>query len=285
MRLSAVIIARNEHDLLAQALQSVRGIDETIVVDTGSTDDTREIARRFTDKVFDHPWGDDFAAARNTAIEHATGDWCMTIDADWRLVSPVAEVRAAVKKLAAAGQRSGFCTAVYPNGQHHQTAVLYARDVRWIGRVHEHLDVSTTVRTGIRFSIGDSPSRAADPERNLRILMKSDLSLPRNQFYIGREHYERGQYVLAVWWMQEYLEHGQFLGEIAEAWLTLAKAYWALSKGDKARAACLECIRQLPDFAEALRFMGVIHNEPWRTHWKRLATAATNDGVLFVRPQ
>lgn len=286
MRLSAVLIAKNEASMLAQALASVKGCDEIVVVDTGSTDATREIARRFTDRVFDFPWGDDFAAARNAAIDHATGDWLLTIDADWTLETPIGKVRAEAEAAAAAGHKAVLCTAAYPNGQTHQTAVLYARDpaVRWVGAVHECLSLPASAAADIRFAIGSSPNRDADPDRNLRILLKSDLTHPRHQFYLGRECYEHGQHINAIWWLQEYLTHGQFIGEIAEAHLTIAKAYWALAKGDKAREACLEAIRVNPDFAEALRFMGAIHNEPWRSRWLRLAAAATNEGVLFVRP-
>ena len=60
-----------------------RGIfDEIIVVDTGSTDRTREIAREFGARVVDFAWIDDFAAARNVALSHATGDYAFWLDAD-----------------------------------------------------------------------------------------------------------------------------------------------------------------------------------------------------------
>jgi glycosyltransferase involved in cell wall biosynthesis len=64
-------------------LGSVRGIfDEIVVVDTGSVDRTREIAREHGAKVFEFAWIDDFAAARNAALDHATGDYAFWLDAD-----------------------------------------------------------------------------------------------------------------------------------------------------------------------------------------------------------
>ncbi len=80
------LIVRNEEYDLPTCLQSIAGIaDEIIVVDTGSTDRTKEVAAGFKAKVFDFPWVDDFAAARNESIRHATGEWVFWMDADERV--------------------------------------------------------------------------------------------------------------------------------------------------------------------------------------------------------
>ena len=77
------MIVRDEEENLPHCLESVRGIfDEIVVVDTGSIDRTREIAREFGAQVFDFAWIDDFAAARNAALAHATGDYAFWLDAD-----------------------------------------------------------------------------------------------------------------------------------------------------------------------------------------------------------
>jgi GT2 family glycosyltransferase len=82
-RVTLTMIVRDEQDNLPRALESVRGsFDEIVVVDTGSTDRTREIAREFGARVFDFAWIDDFAAARNVALSHATGDFAFWLDAD-----------------------------------------------------------------------------------------------------------------------------------------------------------------------------------------------------------
>lgn len=87
--LSLCLIARNEEQNIERCLSSVRGlVDEIIVVDTGSTDRTKEIVRRFTEKIFDLPWNNDFAAAKNEALKQATGDWILVLDADEGVSSP-----------------------------------------------------------------------------------------------------------------------------------------------------------------------------------------------------
>ncbi len=76
MTTSLCLMVRNEEAALPGCLQSAADLaDEIIVVDTGSTDRTKEIAANFGAKVFDFPWCDDFAAARNECIRHATGEW------------------------------------------------------------------------------------------------------------------------------------------------------------------------------------------------------------------
>lgn len=81
--LSACIIARDEEERLPRCLASLAGVaDEIVVVDTGSKDRTVEIAREAGARVCHFEWCDDFAAARNTAVDAATGQWVLSIDAD-----------------------------------------------------------------------------------------------------------------------------------------------------------------------------------------------------------
>ncbi len=85
--LSVCLIVRNEARFLANCLRSVQAVaDEIVVVDTGSTDATVEIARTFGAQVYHYRWHNDFAAARNYALEQATGDWILQLDADEELL-------------------------------------------------------------------------------------------------------------------------------------------------------------------------------------------------------
>lgn len=77
------MITKNEEKSLSNCLNSVKDIaDEIIIVDTGSTDNTKGIAKEFNAKVIDFEWADDFSAARNESLRHATKDWVLVLDAD-----------------------------------------------------------------------------------------------------------------------------------------------------------------------------------------------------------
>lgn len=83
MTISLCMIVKNEERILARCLESVADLmDEIIIVDTGSTDKTKEIAARYTDKIYDFTWIDDFSAARNFAFSKANMDYIYSADAD-----------------------------------------------------------------------------------------------------------------------------------------------------------------------------------------------------------
>lgn len=86
MKLSFCIITKNEAHQIRDCLNSVRDlVNEIILVDTGSTDGTPEVAKNLGAKVYEFTWCDNFAAARNTALKYVTGDWVLVLDADERL--------------------------------------------------------------------------------------------------------------------------------------------------------------------------------------------------------
>lgn len=279
------MIARNEASCIDRALESVKGFDEIIVVDTGSDDRTVEIAQSRGATVHDFEWVDNFAAARNFAIEKATGDWIVSIDADHVLLTPAHEVRGIIEGAVGQGHRALYCETTWPSNPQfkHWFAVIFHRDVRWIGRVHEVLD-TPAVRVPIVYEIHHSEAKNRDPDRNLRILQKSDKTQARTQFYIAREYADRGKHEPAIHWMQEYLANtGKYQPEICEAHMTIAKGCWALGLGDLARRAAMQAVIENPMCKEALLLMADYYAEPWRTRWKTLASAATNEGVLFIR--
>ncbi len=84
-RLSVIIITKNEVDNIRACLESVQWVDEIIVVDAGSSDGTAFIARKFTDKVYVHDDWPGFGRQKNRALEHASGDWVLSLDADERV--------------------------------------------------------------------------------------------------------------------------------------------------------------------------------------------------------
>lgn len=104
-KISLCMIVKNEEANMARCLNSVSGIaDEIIIVDTGSSDNTRQIAHKYGAKVHFHPWAEDFSAARNASLELATGDWILFLDADEELAPGSAE---ALRQIVEAGSGAG----------------------------------------------------------------------------------------------------------------------------------------------------------------------------------
>ena len=145
---SLCLIVKNEEANLPACLQSATGLaDEVIVVDTGSTDRTKEVAARLGARVFDFAWVDSFAAARNECLRHATGDWIFWLDADDRLD---ADNRAKLQALFAdlpAGHVAYVmkCLCLPDPVSKAATLVDHVRlfrrhpDLRWEHRVHEQV--------------------------------------------------------------------------------------------------------------------------------------------------
>ena len=94
------MIVRDEAFFLARCLDAVADhVDEIVIVDTGSRDQTREIAARYTDNICQFDWVDDFAAARNYSLSKASGDWILVLDAD-ELIEPgdMAKLRQTIRQ-------------------------------------------------------------------------------------------------------------------------------------------------------------------------------------------
>ncbi len=206
-RLSLCMIVKNEQEMLPACLASVRGVvDEMIIVDTGSVDRTKEIALAAGAKVVDFAWCDDFAAARNAALPHVTGQWILVLDADERLVARDAgEIRRAIQDpsldlgllpLHSASRVDARDEEVLSGEARRGEAVLLPRllrrtpDLFWDGVVHEHVAHWIAKRVercrGVAASIvhlGAVPSvreARAKSERNIQLLRRRAQLEPQN---------------------------------------------------------------------------------------------------------
>ena len=98
IKISACYIVKNEENNLKRSIDSlINAVDEIIVVDTGSTDRTIEIAESYNAKIFNYVWNDDFSTPRNLAIDNSNGDWIIFLDADEFFINPK-KVRQAIEK-------------------------------------------------------------------------------------------------------------------------------------------------------------------------------------------
>lgn len=139
--LSAALIVRDEERHLPSCLASLRGrVDEIVVVDTGSRDRSREVARDFDARVLERPWTGDFAAARNASIDASLGEWILYIDADETVV---AFDRGEVEGELADARLAAYTVLFRPRAgytRYREHRLFRNRpDLRFVGLIHESL--------------------------------------------------------------------------------------------------------------------------------------------------
>ena len=159
--LSLVMIARNEARCIERCLSSVRAhVDAMLVLDTGSTDGTPEIARRNGARVEHFVWCDDFAAARNAALAHADADWSLVLDADEWLFSG-ADALHVLRT-----QAPSYTGVLRVDNLYGVDAAHASRSVSWLSRV---------LPRGARYEgrIHEQPS-APGPRRRLPVIVQHD---------------------------------------------------------------------------------------------------------------
>ena len=264
MRISLCMIVRQEEETLERCLESIAdAVEEIIIVDTGSTDRTKEIARRFTDKIYDFPWVEDFAAARNFAFSKGTGEYLLWMDADDILPQEEREKLLALKD----DLRKNPCDVVmmlYDTGfdENGQANFSYYRErllrrcpqARWQGRVHEVIPPFGQVRyEEIHFQHRKEKQEYSD--RNLRIyekmLAEGEKLNAREWFYYGRELFAHGKYEQAAEVFREFLENPEgWLENKLEAVRMLAHCLQAVGKVEEGISVLLEGLKFAPPTGE-----------------------------------
>lgn len=290
MKLSVVLIARNEEALIGRCLKSVSGADEIIVLDTGSTDRTAGLASESGAKVIakEYVWEDSFCKARNKAKSYASGDWILSIDAD-EFLEPdgIDKVRRAI-------ENAGDATVIdiyleSENGkERHRFPRLFKNcpEINWCGSIHNYLNKVADKWEDIVITYGYSPTHGTDPDRSLRLLEQAVIDEPkssRNWYYLGREYQYKHRWAASEVALRKALDMSRWSPEIADSRFLMARALWNLQRGNEAREECLKAIGVNPNFKEALLFMGDMCYPGSRSAWHRYAGTATNEGLLFVR--
>lgn len=195
------MIAKDEAPVLRRCLEAARGaVDEIVLVDTGSRDETPQIAAEMGAKVFHHPWQDDFSEARNHSLDHATGDWALWLDADELLQPGGAEaIRAAVKDARAAGYYLRF-TDMLDDGKatHYLMPRLFLLrpEIRFVNVFHEQilasveryarahgLGVGTCDAKVLHYGYGESEMRRKGKVERMNRLFRKQLERHPNDAY------------------------------------------------------------------------------------------------------
>ena len=219
--ISVCVIAKNEQDNIGCCLDSTKSFaDETIVVDTGSTDATAKIARSHSAKVFSFPWIDDFSAARNFALDQASGDWIVFLDADEYIsASSAKNVRPLVNRIHGDRNIEAVCLFMeHTNGVNApviattQSVRLLRRSpsIRYQGRIHEAIfkhgrgpkTIFEKTPTIVLRHTGYQDETLPDKARRNLILLKQELADGHASFltyyYLSQSYIVLKQYDKAI---------------------------------------------------------------------------------------
>lgn len=253
--ISLCMIVKNEEDVLARCLNSVRDlVDEIIIVDTGSADRTKEIASAFTEKLYDFTWQDDFAAARNASFEKAKMEYCMWLDADDVLLEADRQRFRRMKETMSGREdivMLPYHTAFDAQGRpvfiyYRERLVKNSGNFHWEGEIHEAITPSGQIFYG-EPCVTHRKMNQGDPRRNLRILENKRRAgrpfCPREKFYYGQELYFNGKYEDAIRALKAFLrEKDGWTENKLEACKTLADCYRRQGREDQAAEALLKSL-------------------------------------------
>ncbi len=201
-KISLCMIVKNEEDVIERCLQSVCNlVDEIIIVDTGSKDNTKQIAKKFTDKIFDFTWCDDFSKARNYAISKASYEYIMWLDSDDVVPKETFDFLLKQKqKLTKDCYMLKYNVAFdneKPTFSFYRERILKNNEsCKFVGAVHECIVPFGEIEK-FNVAINHKKIRVGDTNRNLKIynkLKKQRKFNAREQYYYSRELFDHKKY-------------------------------------------------------------------------------------------
>jgi tetratricopeptide (TPR) repeat protein len=271
-RVSLCMIVKNEESNLAECLRPVTHlVDEIIVVDTGSTDGTRDVACGLGAKVVDFPWTDSFAAARNESLRHATCDWVFWVDADDRFDD---KNRSGLQRLFGLLGTENHCYMMkqwsLPDARSGSALVvdhvrLFRRQpgVRWYHRVHEQV-LPALREVGAKLvwtdlvihhlGYRDAAVREHKLERNLRLMLldyEENPDEPFTLFNLGATYLDMGDFDKAMAYLERCLVTLPAATTFGpKVFGLLARAKRTLGQIDEGLRYCREGKERYPEDAE-----------------------------------
>lgn len=214
------MIVKNEEAVIGRCLESVSKIvDEINIVDTGSIDQTKEIVAKYTNRIFDFTWIDDFAVARNYAFQQATSDYILWLDADDVFWEQDQEAFLKLKNtldshVDAVSMNYNLAFDEEKNvtsSLRRYRLVKREKGFKWIGAVHEYLEVHGNLYES-DVSVSHMPL-SHDHHRNIRIYENLSLSgkefSPRDLFYYANELLDHGKIEKAIEYYLRFLKTKQ----------------------------------------------------------------------------
>lgn len=272
MKLSVCLIVKNEEKVLSRCLACAKNIaDQIVVVDTGSTDKTKEIAQKYTKDIFDFEWCNDFSKARNFAFSKATCDFVMWLDADDIITQTNIKK---IKKIKSQLQNVDIVMAKYcicfdqngkPTYSFFRERIMRRGKYFWQGFIHEAI-VPTGNVLYTDFEIWHKKISASDPRRNLKIYLAhkkaGEVFDARSQYYFAKEYFYLQKYPSAILNLKKFLKMpNKFLPNQIDALYTLARCYLAMGKDKKALDILSDMLKNHTLNSEILCLMGQVFIE------------------------
>ena len=253
--ISLCMIVKDEEKTLERCLNSVKSfIDEIIIVDTGSTDKTKEIAERFNAKIYDFKWVNDFAAARNFSFSKATSEYIMWLDGDDFIDNNnINKIEDLLKNF---DKNYDYVSAEYILGRNLSGEVSYSlrrnrivrggMNFKWIGHVHEYLEVYGNGLVG-DFSTEHGKIKTYT-DRNLKIFMDMEKKkvefTSRDLLYYANELKDNGRYKEAIKNYRKFLERKDvWIEDIKIAYLKIIDCFKATDERGKIPTVIFESFK------------------------------------------
>ena len=286
--ISLCMIVKNEENVIERCLSSVKPIvDDMIIVDTGSSDSTKEIAKTFTDNVFDFKWVDDFSAARNFSFSKATKDYILWLDADDILTDENREKLLQLKQklsldvdAVSMEYHLTFDNEGKPSfSSRRNRLVKRENQFKWYGFVHEYLEVSGKILHSDVAIVHKKDKVHSD--RNLKLYEKAlkdgKTFSPRDKYYYANECRDHHMYEKAIIWYQAFLDEGKgWVEDNIEACGKMADCYIHLQRWPDAISSCMRSFNYDAPRGENCCRLGFIYLQQNKIHqaisWYKLAT-------------
>ncbi|MDI6793453.1 MAG: glycosyltransferase [bacterium] len=275
--ISLCMIVRDEESQLPRCLASIKDlVNEIIVVDTGSKDKTMEIARAFGARVYEHPWQNDFSAARNISLSYAQSDWVLILDADEELEK---EDISKIRPILMAHKCEGLTFAVYSQlpgsaRSKHNSIRLFKthKGFHYQGIVHNQLIIKGLVlATDIRvhhYGYNLDKKQMKKKFERSSCLLKEQLRQHQDDLYA---RFQLARLYRGHNYPEECIREGLIVlespgakeeGAKATALMTmcdLAASYSKLGDYQRGEEYCLQALSQKEDYLEALFTLGNIY--------------------------
>ncbi len=312
--ISLCMIVKNEEDNLPRCLDSVRGVvDEIVIVDTGSTDRTVEIAESYGARVFNHPWEGNFSKARNYSLKYATCDWILILDADEELNKEDAPKLKEIAKNKEFKIVSFIIKNKYKDSTqegHAQMVRLYKNfnGVHYTGIVHNAIQYSgkclyssiTIIHHGYNLSEVKMEEKFMRTSTLLKKQIEKDPDNPVPHMYLGVSYMDRYKFENAIKYSKKAIslseENGFSKNDFLVSYYVVSAAYFEMNEFEESEIYALKSIELSNCFLDGHCILAFVYynlkkydkfidaSEKYMTIWSNITNSYSSEEKLPLPP-